>query len=233
MRRTLPSGLVTTSLARVESRPALADLVERAEALIPTTGRAIVGIAGLPGAGKTTLAEALTTALTDRLRAGFGGDAVAHVPMDGFHLADVQLEHLGLREVKGSPDTFDAWGYAALLARVRDTTDSTVYAPGFERDLEQPIAAAVGVPPAARLVVTEGNYLLLPDPPWARARQALAETWLVATDDDTRVRRLVARHVRFGKSPDAAAAWVARSDQANARLIRERSTAPDLVVSLR
>ena len=213
----------------MESRPALADLAARAEALVPTTGRAIIGIAGLPGAGKTTLAEALTTTV----RASLGDDAVAHVPMDGFHLADVQLERLGLREVKGHPDTFDAWGYAALLARLRDPTDTTVYAPGFERELEQPIAAAVAVPPTARLVVTEGNYLLLPDPPWGRARSALTETWLVETDDVTRVRRLVARHARFGKSPAAAAAWVARSDEANARLIRERSVAPDLTVSLR
>ncbi len=212
----------------MQSRPALEVLVERAEALVPPTGRAIIGIAGLPGAGKTTLAEALTAALRARL----GDDAVAHVPMDGFHLADVQLERLGLREVKGHPDTFDASGYAALLTRLQDATDTTVYAPGFERDLEQPIAATVGVPPAARLVVTEGNYLLLPDPPWSHAREALTETWLVTTDDDTRVRRLVARHVRFGKSPDAAAAWVARSDEANARLIRERSVAPDLTVSL-
>ncbi len=227
MRRTLPRAPGCSTVGRVEPRPTLDELVERALGLVPATGRAIVGIAGLPGAGKTTLAEALTAALRARL----GDAAVAHVPMDGFHLADVQLARLGLREVKGHPDTFDPWGYAALLTRLRDPTDTTVYAPGFERDLEQPIAAAVGVPPAARLVVTEGNYLLLPDPPWSRAREALTETWLVETDDDTRVRRLVARHVRFGKSPDAAADWVARSDEANARLIRESSVAPDLTVS--
>ena len=211
----------------MESRPALADLVARAEALVPTDGRAILGIAGLPGAGKTTLAEALTAALTAAL-----ADAVAHVPMDGFHLADVQLERLGLRDRKGAPETFDAWGYAALLTRLREHGGATVYAPGFERDLEQPIAAAVVVPPEARLVVTEGNYLLLDDAPWAAARAELSEVWLVESDDGERLRRLVARHVRFGKPPDAAAAWVARSDEANARLIREGSVPPDLVVSL-
>ena len=219
---------MTTRVARVETRPAVGTLVDRAAALAPDHGRAILGIAGLPGAGKTTLAAALAAALAARL----GHDAVVHVPMDGFHLADVQLDRLGLRDRKGAPETFDAWGYAALLARLRERADAAVYAPGFERDLEQPIAAAVVVPPEARLVVTEGNYLLLDDPPWTAARTELSEVWLVESEDGERLRRLVARHVQFGKSPDVAAAWVARSDEANARLIRERSVAPDLVVSL-
>jgi pantothenate kinase len=212
----------------VQSTPPLDDLVERAVALLPPAGRALVGISGLPGAGKTTLAEALVAGL----RACLGADGVAHVPMDGFHLADVELDRLGLRDVKGHPDTFDGWGYAALLARLRSETSAVVYAPGFERGLEQPLAAAVAVPPGVRLVVTEGNYLLLPDPAWSAARAELAETWLVETDDDLRVRRLVARHVEFGKAPAHAEEWVARSDEANARLIRERSVEADLVVTL-
>ena len=212
----------------MESKPPLEALVARASGLVPTTGRALLGIAGLPGAGKTTLAETLTAALRERL----GVEAVVHVPMDGFHLADVQLDRLGLRDVKGHPDTFDAWGYAALLARLRTDTVATVYAPGFERDLEQPLAAAVAVPPSARLVVTEGNYLLQPDAAWSAARAQLAETWLVETDDGVRLERLVARHVEFGKPPETATAWVARSDEANARLIRERSVRPDLAVRL-
>ena len=228
MARTLSSPVLGPTLGCVETRPSLGELVDRAVALVPPTGRAILGIAGLPGAGKTTLARVVSQGVAGRL----GGDAVAHVPMDGFHLADVQLERLGLRHVKGHPDTFDAPGYAALLDRLRACGTQTVYAPGFERDLEQPIAAAVAVAPSVRLVVTEGNYLLLPDPPWAAARAALREVWLVESDDDERRRRLVARHVEFGKSPDTASAWVARSDEANAQLIRRHSVAPDLVVSL-
>jgi pantothenate kinase len=212
----------------VNSHPALDALLDRAEGLLPASGRALLGIAGLPGAGKTTLAEALTAGLAGRL----GPEAVVHVPMDGFHLADVQLDRLGLRDVKGAPATFDAEGYAALLARLRAPTADTVYAPGFERVLEQPIAAAVAVPPSVRLVVTEGNYLLLDQPRWAAARAALDEVWLVEADDGTRVRRLVERHVAFGKAPDDAAAWVDRSDEANAAVIRARSVAPDLVVRL-
>jgi pantothenate kinase len=217
-----------SSLAAVDSRPPLDALLDRAAGLVPASGRALLGIAGLPGSGKTTLAGKLTAGLPERL----GADAVAHVPMDGFHLADVQLDRLGLRDVKGAPATFDAEGYAALLGRLRSSTSETVYAPGFERVLEQPIAAAVAVPPSVRLVVTEGNYLLLDEPRWATVRAALEEVWLVESADATRLRRLVARHVEFGKAPGEAAAWVHRSDEANAAVIREGSVAPDLVVRL-
>ena len=213
----------------MDTRPDLDDLLDRAAALVPTTGRTVLGIVGLPGAGKTTVALALVDGLAARL----GPDLVAHVPMDGFHLADVQLDRLGLREVKGAPETFDVAGYAALLARLRTGDEGTVYAPGFERGLEQPIAAAVAVPPGVRLVVTEGNYLLLDEPAWSAVRASLAEVWRVDVPDDLRIRRLVARHVQFGKSPEAARAWVARSDEANATRIRDQSVEPDLVVSLR
>src|SRR5215217_3155418 len=156
-------------------------------ALVGDRRRVVLGIAGAPGAGKSTLAEALVHAVARRQ----GDDWVAHVPMDGFHLADVQLERLGARLRKGAPDTFDVDGYAALLHRVVAEPDTWVYAPGFDRTLEQPVAAAMVVPPAARLVVTEGNYLLLPEEGWERARAQLAEVWYVSGDDDVRRSRLV------------------------------------------
>ena len=122
--------------------------------------------------------------------------------MDGFHLADVQLDRLGLRDRKGAPDTFDVDGYVAALRRLHDAPDRTLFPPGFERDLEQPIAAAIAIPPSARLVITEGNYLLLPDGGWERVRPLLAEVWYVDLDDDVRRDRLVRRHEQFGKSPE-------------------------------
>jgi pantothenate kinase len=207
------------------------DLLTRAHALTRHGHLAILGIAGSPGAGKTTLAEHLVRALN-----GPGDPWVAHVPMDGFHLADVELDRLGLRDRKGAPDTFDAAGYAALLRRLReendkhDENDAIVYAPGFERVLEQPIAGAIAVPSSVELVVTEGNYLLLDTGAWARVRAQLDEVWFCEMDERERVRRLVARHEEFGKGHDEAVAWVHRTDQRNAELVARTRGRADLVV---
>jgi pantothenate kinase len=185
--------------------------------------RRIIGIAGAPGAGKSTYAERLV-AESER-----SGVPAAYVPMDGFHLADAALISLGLLDRKGAPETFDAWGYAALLHRVRES-GHVVWAPGFERGLEQPLAAAIEVPLEAELVVTEGNYLLLDRPEWRAVRAELDEVWFLDCADDVRRPRLVARHVEFGKSPTQAEAWVARVDDANAALVAESRGLVDRVV---
>ncbi|WP_086694879.1 nucleoside/nucleotide kinase family protein [Streptomyces recifensis] len=208
--------------------PTFDDLLLRARGLAEDGQRAILGIAGGPGAGKTTLAGHLVRALN-----ADGAPWVAHVPMDGFHLADAELDRLGRRDRKGAPDTFDAAGYAALLRRLRETpadADEVVYAPAFERDLEQPVAGSIPVPPSARLVVTEGNYLLLREGSWAGVRPLLDEVWYCEVDEPERVRRLVARHVEFGKEHAAAVAWVLGTDQRNADLIATTRDRADLVI---
>lgn len=205
------------------STPALDDLARRATALAGAGERAVLGITGPPGAGKSTL----TDLLLERLRAD---GPVGHLPMDGFHLADDQLDRLGRRDRKGAPDTFDVDGFVAALRRLHEEPDRTLYAPGFERDLEQPIAAALAIEPEAALVITEGNYLLHPDGGWERVRPLLAEVWYVDVDPALRLERLVARHVRFGKSHEEARAWVLRSDEANAALVAASREAADLVV---
>ena len=191
-----------------------------------TGSRRIVGVAGAPGVGKSTYAAAL---VADSVAAAV---PAVHVPMDGFHLADVTLSALGRLDRKGAPDTFDAWGYAALLGRLREEADHVVYAPGFERDLEQPIAGAVAVPPETSLVVTEGNYLLLDLPEWRAVRDQLDEVVFLETDGDVRRARLVARHVAFGKTPEEAEAWVARVDDANTALVATTRPRADRVVIL-
>ncbi len=201
-------------------------LVERAGEVSHRGGRRTIGIAGSPGAGKTTLVTALAKALTTDHPDGW----VAHVPMDGYHLADIELRRLGRLDRKGAPDTFDARGYAALLQRLRTTTDHTVYAPAFDREIEQPVAGAIPVKPACRLVLTEGNYLLLDDEEWCPARAAVDEVWFCQADDDRRRAELLARHVQFGKTPAAASTWVREVDERNAARVAATRARADIVV---
>ncbi|HYJ69146.1 MAG TPA: nucleoside/nucleotide kinase family protein [Nocardioidaceae bacterium] len=199
-------------------------LLDRVRALVSRHASRVLGIAGPPGAGKTTLAEWLFERLGDD-----GVDA-AYVPMDGFHLADAALAELGRLDWKGAPDTFDAAGYAALLARVREGEADVVWAPAFERVLEQPLAGSIAVRPEVRLLLTEGNYLLDAEAPWPSVRAQLDEVWYLDADDRRRRRRLVARHERFGKSPEQAREWVTRVDDPNAtRVVASRDRA-DLIV---
>jgi len=197
-------------------------LATRIERLLATGERVILGIAGAPGAGKSTLAEAVV--------AHFGERAV-WVPMDGFHLADVELTRLGRLDHKGAIDTFDGYGYLAMLQRLRARLAHIVYAPGFERDLEQAIAGSIPVFPETQLVVTEGNYLLDDDPPWPAVRDVMSEVWFIVADHHLRVRRLVARHAQFGKTPERAEVWVRDKDELNTLRIERCRHKADLVVT--
>jgi pantothenate kinase len=199
-----------------------ASLVARAAELAAGPGRAVLGVTGSPGAGKSTLVEVLLRELP--------AESVAHVPMDGFHLADVALRRLGRLQAKGAPDTFDAGGYVALLRRLRADTEDVIYAPAFERDLEQPLAGAIAVPRAARLVLTEGNYLLVDDDRWTPVRRELVEVWFCDPDPEVRMAQLIARHVAFGKGPEQARAWVQAVDEGNADLVESTRTRADLIV---
>ncbi|WP_299038355.1 nucleoside/nucleotide kinase family protein [uncultured Pseudokineococcus sp.] len=207
------------------------ELVDRAVSLLERGDRVLLGVAGAPAAGKTTLARAVADGVDAALREAGGPPVAVQVPMDGFHLADVQLERLGLADRKGVPASFDAGGYVALLRRLRAADEDVVYAPSFERDLEQALAGAVAVPREARLVVTEGNYLLLDEAPWDAVRGLLDEVWFVEADEDRRSARLLARHVEFGKTPERARAWMAAVDEPDAALAARGRGLADLVVT--
>lgn len=213
------------------SQLSVLELVQRVHGLVGDGRRVLLGITGPPGAGKTTFADALADLLRRDRAAASTDDWVARVPMDGYHLADVELARLGLRDRKGAPDTFDVAGYVALLERLARDRDEVVYAPSFERDLEQPVAGSIPVPPSARLVITEGNYLLLADGGWDRVHAHLDEVWYLDLADAERRRRLVVRHEQFGKSAAAARAWVDGSDQRNAELVGGTAQRADLHVA--
>lgn len=204
------------------SGPPLPALAERARGLM-REDRAVLGICGAPGAGKSTLAARVAAAV---------GPAAVVVPMDGFHLHDDELARLGLGERKGAPETFDVDGYTALLRRLHLETERTVYAPAFDRARELALAGAIAVRPEHRLVVTEGNYLLYDALGWVDVLPALDEVWFVEGDEPTRVARLVERHVANGRPRDVATRWATVSDQANADLVARTRAAADVLVEV-
>jgi len=230
--------------------------VEETAALIaalPNPGRIVVGIVGAPGAGKSTIAERLVALLN-----GAGSDTspmpgAALLPMDGFHLPQSRLVELGRRDRMGAPDTFDVDAFAAVLAALRPAAATaaaaaldaaaaatglngnsgvTVVAPGFDREIEEPVPAAVVITPEFPIVVVEGNYLLLGDGGWERVAPLLDATFFVSVDRDIRLARLIARHERFGKSPADARAWALGPDERNAVLVEASSHAATHTIAL-
>ncbi|WP_077035278.1 nucleoside/nucleotide kinase family protein [Pelomonas sp. KK5] len=199
----------------------------RVQRLLADGRRVILGLAGCPGAGKSTLAAAL-----QREFAGVIGVKSQVVPMDGFHLANSELQRLGFQARKGALHTFDGAGYVALLRRLRAADEAVVYAPEYRREIEEGVAGAIAVFAETRLVITEGNYLLVDEGPWAAVRPLLDEAWFVDVDDTLRNERLVGRHMQFGRSREAALAWIAGNDGLNAEVILRTQRRADLVVRM-
>lgn len=195
-----------------DSGTTLDQALERAVELARSSRRTVLGIAGAPGAGKSTLARRIVTEVDGRLGAG----TAVQVPMDGFHLSNAALDALGRHDRKGAADTFDADGYVALVRRLVAADEDVVWAPDFDRRVDEPVAGSIAVPRAARLVVSEGNYLLDDAAPWSALPELFTETWFCAVPDDVRLDRLVGRHMRHGRDHDAARAWAVEVDGVNA-----------------
>ncbi len=201
--------------------PICLDPVARVAELLSGGQRVLLGLTGAPGAGKSTLAARLH----DRF-----SEVAAVVPMDGFHLANAELRRLGRSGRKGAPDTFDVAGFVALLRRLaRPAAGETVYAPAFHREIEEAVAGEIEVSDETRLVITEGNYLLLGGA-WQEVRSLLDEAWFVEGGEAQRREWLLARHVAFGRTPEHAHAWIAATDEPNARLIHACRDKADRIV---
>lgn len=184
---------------------------------LPSGHRYMVGIVGFPGAGKSTLAESLVHALNKAA----AEDLARIVPMDGYHLPNAVLEKHNLRPLKGIPETFDGEGFVKLLQSLRAVPAARVGVPGFDRSLDEPTPDAIIVEPHHKLLVVEGNYLLVPEHPWEQVRELLDEVWYLDVAIDTIIPRLIERHVLGGRSPEAAREKMESTDLRNARLIEK------------
>jgi len=213
-----PSLLYRGGVATFRSVESLADFVES----LPPSPRRLIGITGSPGSGKSTIAQSLVARI---------GSAVA-LPMDGFHLPQSRLVELGRRDRMGAPDTFDAEGFVATLAALRSTARAAVSAPGFDREIEEPVPNAITIGDEVSTVVVEGNYLLLESEGWGDVRSLLDATVFVRIDRGIRQQRLIERHVRFGKSPADARAWALGPDENNAIVIEATAHLADHVIDL-
>jgi len=196
-----------------------AQLAATIRAKAQAQGRFLTALAGPPGAGKSTLAAELVAAL---------GQGAKAVPMDGFHYDDAVLIARGARARKGAPDTFDVAGFRHLLTRLR--TEDEVAIPLFDRDLEISRAGADIVGPQDRILIVEGNYLLLNEAPWPDLAPLFDLTIWIDVPEAELDRRLLARWAHYGKTPAEARAWIDGNDMPNIRRVVAGSRPADLVI---
>jgi pantothenate kinase len=204
--------------------PALDALADRLLGLAPDA-RVICAVAGAPGSGKSTLAGSLVEGLDAR-----EPGSAALLPMDGFHYDDLHLVPEGLRPRKGAPETFDVDGLRHMLLRLRARDEEAVAVPVFDRDLEIARAGARLIPRSVRIVVAEGNYLLLARPPWDRLRPLFDLAVMIDVPEAVLRARLTARWQGYGLTPAEIAAKVEGNDLPNGARVRAESAPADFVI---
>lgn len=201
------------------------EAIARVENLVNASDtRIVIGIVGKPGAGKSTLTADLIGNLSKA--------SAVLIPMDGYHLSNKQLSKLGISDRKGAFDTFDSDGFVKLLKRVNKEIDKDIYFPVFYREIEESYAADGVVPANTKLVITEGNYLLLDKGGWEEVRAELSEVWYVEVDDNLRLDRLTKRHQSYGRNYDEAYAWANGSDERNAEIVAKTRDKADVIVEI-
>ncbi|MFM7040225.1 MAG: nucleoside triphosphate hydrolase [Planctomycetaceae bacterium] len=201
--------------------PLIADRILQAAG---TAERFVVAIAGPPGAGKSTISAALVDVLQQR------EERAAVVPMDGFHFDDSVLLSRGHRARKGAAFTFDCAGFEVLLKRIR-IREPDVAIPVFDRSLELSRAAAAVVDAETRIVLVEGNYLLLNEPPWSRLHSLFDYRIAIDVPVDVLERRLLERIQSHGFTLEHARHWFSGNDLPNIRHVQSSSIQPDLRLS--
>ena len=191
-------------------------LFEQIQSLLESQGpRSIIGIVGKPGAGKSTVVLEIEKKFTP--------NEVSIIPMDGYHLSNEALIELGRRDRKGAPDTFDTAAFISLITKVKNSPQLDHRFPIFHREIEASVEDEGLVPTSAKIIVIEGNYLFSDEHNWSGVFPLLDHTWYIEIDDEIRMQRLIARHIKYGKTPAAAEAWSRGSDEANARFIEKTS----------
>jgi pantothenate kinase len=190
--------------------------------------RLLLGIAGFPASGKSTLAKDLAKGINKDLK----NKVAIVVPMDGFHRSNAELKAWGIWELKGIPDSFNPEAFVNLLTGLRENTSSTVGCPAFDRKIEEPSDNAILVQPSHKLIVIEGNYLLLANGTWGKIKPLLDETWYIESNFQKIEPRLLERHIKGGRSPEEARKKMESTDLPNARLIETTKAMADHVIPI-
>ena len=205
--------------------PALIAHVEALMADIPAGSRQVIAIAGAPASGKSTIASKLIEHLNE-----VDPGSTALLPMDGYHYDDEMLVPRGLRPRKGAPHTFDVGGYASSLRRLKANDEPNVAVPRFDRDIEIARAGAIIIEQSVRLIVSEGNWLLLKDDPWPILLPLFDHTAMVVADWETLEQRNRDRWIGYDYTEEGIREKLEGNDMPNARLVHERSAEPDWII---